>query len=395
MMKLTAAKANKAAPGRYSDGGGTGLMLYVSESGARNWIQRITIDGRRREIGLGGLPLVTLAQARDLAIDNKRAIAQGRNPIAERRALRASAQNKLTFAEAVTQVADAYRSQWRSPKTHGQFISSLEKWAVPALGDMAIEDIASADLSDVIMAVRAKAPNTATKVQQRLNLMFKWAVSKRRRLDNPAAADALALPKSIVEKQSFKALPPEEVPAALATIDATNAHISTKNALRFTALTAARSGEVRLACWEEIDWDLKAWIIPASRMKSNREHRVPLSDDAMAVLDRMKVLGTTGLIFPSARGLELSDNTLSKLHRDNGIKATVHGYRSSFRSWCQQNSVSEEAAELSLAHLVGSETRRAYARDDLLEQRRIVMRSWADFLAGRADDKVVSIGAAS
>ena len=391
-MKLTARKAATAAPGRYSDGGGTGLMLYVSEGGARNWIQRVTIHGKRREIGLGGLPLVTLAEARDAAIDIKRAVAQGRDPLAEKRTARAKTLSKLTFAAAVPRVADEYRSQWRSPKTHGQFIRSLERWAVPAIGHMAIEDIDSADLRAVILAVREEATNTATKVQQRLNLMFKWAVAAGRRKDNPASADALALAKVTAQKQHFAALDPNDVAGALAQIDASGAHVHTKAILRFIALTASRSGQARGATWAEIDLDRKVWTIPAERMKSPRPHTVPLTDDAIATFP----MGPReGLIFPSARGMEVSDNTLSKLHRELGIPATPHGYRTSFRVWAQRNKVSEEAAELALSHLVGSETRRAYARDDLLDQRREIMGAWADFIAGRAaPDNVIPIAKA-
>lgn len=381
--RLTAKTVANLGAGRYSDGGGVGLILYVEPSGGRRWIQRTMIHGKRREIGLGGWPAVSLAEARDKAIDNARAIDDGRDPLAERRRQAQDARKRLTFEEAARLACEELKVQWRSPKEAPAFISSMHRWVFPGIGKTDVVDVTPADIRQVLLRVRKAAPNTATKVQHRVLSVFKWAVAEGYRTDNPAASDALALPKANHVKKNNRALSHAEVGAALKTIDNSTAHVGTKNALRFLILTAGRSGEIRGATWDEIDLDRRIWTIPAARMKVARDHRVPLSDQAMEVLALAAGNHAPGgLVFGSAQGKALSDNTLTKCLRDNNVPSTAHGFRSSFRSWCQDMEVTEEVAELCLAHVNSDRTRAAYARSDVLEQRRRVLHSWAAYVTG-------------
>ncbi|MFT7191274.1 MAG: integrase [Dinoroseobacter sp.] len=226
-------------------------------------------------------------------------------------------------------------------------------------------------------------PNLSVKVQHRILSVFKWSVAEGLRATNPATSDALALPKLELKQKNNLALPYSELHDAIETVKTSGAWASTKLAIEFTILTASRSGEVRGARWEEIEQSTATWTIPAERMKMRREHRVPLSGGALAVLNEAEPLrDVSGLVFPSVRSKQLSDMTLSKLVRELGIKSTVHGFRSSFRTWTQeQTTVPGEIAEAALAHVKADKVEAAYARSDLLEKRRKLMESWAEFIS--------------
>ena len=383
--RLTARLIENLGPGRYSDGGGLGLMLWVSKNESRTWVQRLTVAGKRRDIGLGPWPVVTLAKARDQAMTNRRAVWEGRDPIDEKRLARAEARRRITFADAAPQACQELSSGWLSPKEPRAFMSSLERYAFPFFGNHLISDVSPTEIRRAILACREVAPNTATKVQRRILAVFKWAIAEGLRTGNPANAEALALPKMEFRPKYNRALPYAEVTQAIDKVKASEAGTVTKLALEFTALTACRSGEVRGARWEEIDWDAKLWEIPAERMKMRRAHRVPLSDRAIEILRMAEPLGDkTTLIFPSARGRRLSDVTLSKLLRDLGIDSTVHGLRASFRTWTQeQTNAPYEVAEAALAHVKGDKTEAAYARSDLFDKRRKLMDAWSSYLAVR------------
>ncbi|WP_209509453.1 tyrosine-type recombinase/integrase [Ruegeria sp. HKCCE4150] len=391
--RLTARSIESLGPGRYSDGTGIGLMLWVSDTGARSWVQRLRVHGRRRDMGLGSYPLVTLAEARDLAQANKKAAVQGRDPFSEKRRLKKEAARRLTFAEAAERTRDELAPTWRGKKEPQAFLSSLKTYAFPYFGNTAVVEITSADIRRAVLACRAKVPNLSVKVQHRILSVFRWSIAEGLRETNPATSEALALPKMERKQKNNRALPYSEVRDAIETIKASGAWASTKLAIEFTVLTAARSGEVRGAVWDEIDMSFAVWTIPAERMKMNREHRVPLSGRALEVLKEAESLrDASGLVFPSVRGKQLSDMTLSKLVKELGIKSTVHGFRSSFRTWAQERTnVPGEVAEAALAHVKADKVEAAYARSDLFEKRRKLMKSWAAFLS-EDSAKVARIG---
>ena len=375
------------SPGRYGDG--NGLYLNVAKGGSTSWIQRITIKGRRRDIGLGGYPTVSLAQARRMAAENRTAVAEGRDPLAERR--RASVP---TFRVAATEFHAFNRPLWRSEHHAKTWLGMLEKHVFPRIGNMPVDEVKTEDIVAVLDPIWTKIPETARRVRQRVRAVFWRCMSKGYIEHNPAgeALDGafLPVPRS---KNHLRSLPYQDCPAALEAIEKSGASLASKLCLRFIILTAARYGEARYATWSEIDYDDKLWVIPASRMKMNVQHRVPLSDAAIAVLERAKGIGDgAGLIFPSPSPLKpgkaLSENTLTKLLKQVDLhdRATVHGFRSSFRVWAAECTTASHAAmEISLAHSVGSSIEQAYARTDLLGQRRELMQQWADYLVKPSD----------
>ena len=375
-------------PGKYFDG--HGLYLRVEPNGTRFWVQRITIRGKRCELGLGPASLVPLAEARTKAIENRRMAREGGDPLAEKRRAKAI----LTFEQATKKAHEELSPTWKNPKDRAAFLSTLETHMFPRIGSLPIPDVTSADIRQAILTVRKSAPEVARKLVFRVSAVFKWAIAEGMRKDNPARSDALALPRVEMKREHRKALPYSEVAGCLAAIDASGAGQSTKLALDLLVLTASRSGEVRLADWSEIDLAAKVWEIPVERMKMKRPHRVPLSSRAVAVLTEAKaVTGGKGLVFPGSKaGKPLSDMTLSKLVKELGFDADVHGFRTSFRTWAQERTnFPREVAEAALAHLSGDAVERAYARSDLFEKRRKMMDAWAAFLAEKRADNVVRI----
>lgn len=378
MGNLTAAKVKSInKPGRYIDG--NTLMLVVAPGGSKSWIQRLTIRGKRHDIGLGGYPLVTLAEAREMAFENRRIARRGGDP----RALRAT---MPTFAECAEKVYQAKLATWQSEKVRKNWRDRLEKYALPRLGTKAVDGIGRDDVLGILAPIWGSKRETARKVRTIIREVLALAVALGH-IETNVAGEAIdgALPKHKPSTIHHRALPYADLPDALAKLDGDT---PAKLALRFLVLTAARSGEVREATWSEIDLDRREWRIPAARMKAKQEHRVPLSDAAVVVLERAKVLDDdSGLAFPSAtrRGQPMSDMTLTKVLRDAGLadRATVHGFRSSFRDWCADTGKPREIAEAALAHVVGG-VEGAYFRSDLLERRRAVMEGWARFVTGEA-----------
>jgi len=306
-------------PGKYHDGGGVGLYLRVETNGSRFWVQRIVIKGKRRELGLGSAAFVSLAEARDASIANKRAVIAGEDP------LRAKHEAKAvpTFEEAARRVHELHRPTWRNPKHAAQFITTLETYAFPRLAARKVTDVTSADVLAVLTPIWTPKAETARRVRQRIGTVLTWCVAQGRRQDNPAQDIERALPKASRAQAHRKALPYERVPECLAVIRRTRAGESTKLAFEFLVLTAARSGEVRGARWPEIDLHgarsiaeatRATWVLPAARMKAKREHRVPLAPRAIEILRQATALEDgSGLIFPgSRRDTPLSDMTLSE-----------------------------------------------------------------------------------
>ena len=368
-------------PGRYGDGRGSrGLYLRVHQTTngrvSKSWAQQLRIGDKVTNLGLGPYPEVTLALAREKAIENSLKVAAGEDP----RIPEATIPN---FADAVEEVIAFHAEAWKNPKTAKRWRATLTTYAMPALGTKLVSEITTADVMSVLTPIWVAKPETGRKVRQRIGSVMKWAIAKGYREHNPAGDSlAAALPKVGQRAKHHPALPFAEVSDAINQVKGTDAWLATKLVLEFLTLTATRSGESRLASWDEVDLKSATWTIPASRTKNGLEHRVPLSRQAMGVLSTAQTLGgNSGMIFPSARGKALTDSTISKLLRENGIECVPHGMRSSFRDWCAECSdAPREIAEHALAHIEGSASELAYRRTDYFEHRRSLMQSWADYL---------------
>lgn len=375
-------------PGKYHDGKGTGLFLLVKPSGSRSWVQRIMVRGVRRELGLGSPPVVLLAEAREAALDNKRCAYAGGDPRAERRKARATP----TFEEAARKTHVELAPTWKNPKDRAAFLNTLAKYIFPRIGRTPISDVTSADIRQTILAAREKVPGVAHKLTYRVSFVFRWAIAEGHCTMNPATAQALALPRVERTPSHRKALLYSEVANCIDVVMASGAGETTKLALEFLILTATRSGETRQARWQDFEFhggDSAAraigatWTIPAHIAKSKRPFRVPISKRALEILRRAEALSDGSvLVFPGAkRGRPLSDMTLSKLVKKLGFNADVHGFRTSFRTWAQeQTNFAWEVAEAAMQHKVGTAVEQAYARSDVFEKRRMMMDGWSRYL---------------
>ena len=368
-------------PGRYGDGrGGNGLSLLVKPTAngrwSKTWSQRVKIGGRATNVGLGSYPVITLAEARARALENARAVAVGKNP---------RSGDAPTVAEAWEEVIRLRRPTWRdSGKSENQWRASFRDYVEPALGSKRVSEVTTADVLAVLVPHWHERAETMRRVKQRLGAVLGWALAQGFRDDNPARSEALtaALPKQSAGGHQ-RALPPNEVPAAVAAIRAGTASPVVKLAVEFVVLTGCRSGEARNATWNEIDGN--TWTIPGERTKTGKPHRIPLSGRAQAVLDEARRLADTELIFGAPRtGKPLSDNTLSKALRTADIPATVHGFRASLRDWLAAEGVPYELAEAVLAHQPRGISK-SYRRDDLLEARRPIMERWALHSTGQSN----------
>ena len=369
-------------PGRYGDGrGGYGLSLLVKPTSSgrlsKSWSQRLQINGQAVNVGLGSYPVVTLAVAREKALANRRVVSQGNDP-------RGTADRAPRFADAVERVIGIHSCSWKDGgKTAGLWRSSLNAYAMPRLGRKTVDAITSSDIMGVLVPIWTGKGETAKKVRQRMSAVMKWAIAEGFRDDNPAGEIiSAALPKTGRRVTHQRALPHADVGAALATIRESKAWPATKLAFEFLTLTACRSNEARLADWGEIDLATAIWTIPPARTKAGREHRIPLSNAALRVLRQARDLSDgTGLVFPSQRGRPLTDSTISKLARENGIGCVPHGMRSSFRDWAAECSdVPREVAEHALGHIEGSASELAYRRTDFLERRARLMQEWGAYV---------------
>ena len=385
--KLTARfAATITKPGRHGDG--NGLYLVVKPSGSKSWVLRTVVRGRRCDIGLGGYPLVSLAEARTAAFEGRKLARAGGDPLALKRR-----PDIPIFEDAARTVIGIHKPTWRDGgKSAGQWEASLRQHAFPRLGSKRVDAITTADVMAVLLPIWTEKAETARRVRQRIGTIMKWAVAQGYRDDNPAGdAIAAALPRANGTKRYFRAVHHSEVGDVIRAVRGSQASLPSRLAFEFLVFTAARSGEVRGATWSEIDLDTATWTIPGERMKGGREHRVPLSDRALAVLDEARALDEgSGLVFPAPAGRKpMSDSTLSKLLRELGIDAVPHGFRSTFRDWCSESAhAPREVVEACLAHVVKG-VEGAYARSDLLDRRRKLMDRWAAYLAKDAGDTVV------
>jgi integrase len=394
--KLSVALINKlSSPGYYGDGGG--LSLLVSKSSSKSWVFRFTLAGRRREMGLGGLHTISLGIAREKALQCRRLLAEGTDPIQARDAAKASralsTARLKTFDQCAAAYIKAHRGSWKSAKHAAQWETSLAAYASPVFGSMPVADV---DTDVVVSALRAiwdTRTETATRLRGRIESILDWAtVSQYRQGDNPARwrghlENLLANPNKIAPVKNRPALPWPQIGEFMVKLVAREG-ISAR-AVQFAVLTACRSGEVRGGTWSEIDFDARLWTIPVERMKAGKEHRVPLSTAAIALLEALPRDGD--IVFPGRdHKTALSDMSLTAVLRrmDRG-DITVHGFRSTFRDWCAEgpgNSFPREVCEHALAHSLPDRVEAAYRRGDLLDKRIVLMQAWADYCMSKVAD---------
>jgi integrase len=395
LKRLTARTvAAMKKPGRHADGGN--LYLTISKTGAgvsRRWTFLFSLNGRQREAGFGSAATVTLAEAREKAARYRSMLAKGTDPLAAMKAAREAAAARKTFGECVAELIKSKSSEWRNKKHRAQWSSTLHDHCRP-IHDVPVDLIDTQAVLGVLQPLWQRIPETASRLRGRIEAVLNYAKAQGLRSgENPAAWRghlALILPKrQKLSRGHHAALPYPDIPGFLGKLREVES--IPRLALEFAILTAARSGEALGATWDEIDIDAKVWVIPAERMKAEREHRVPLSERAMAILERMAEIRINDLVFPGHRRRRpLSGVTLAELVPG----ATVHGFRSSFRDWCgEETSFPREIAEQALAHATGGAVEQAYRRGDALEKRRALMEAWANYCEPRASN-VVAIGKA-
>jgi integrase len=382
---LSARFVTTAPPGDHHDGGG--LYLIVSPTGSRSWVYRFHHDGRRRFMGLGSLPDVSLAQARDARDEARRVRNGGRNPIDVRRAARQTEAGRKTFAEVADALILAKGPEWGNAKHAEQWRTSLEKGAAE-LRPRLIDDIDTEAVLSVLAPVWREKPESASRLRQRIEAVLSYATAHRMRSgDNPARwrghLEHLLAKPDRGARSHHAALAYADVPSFMASLRVVDTVAA--RALEFLILTAARSGEVYGAPWPEIDLEAKTWTVPASRMKAGREHRVPLSSRAVEIVETMRAGRESDFVFPGRRrGAQLSHVVMAKTIERMGVSgATPHGFRSAFRDWAgDMTHFPREVAEAALAHVVGDAAEQAYRRGDALEKRRKLMDEWDAYLRG-------------
>ena len=381
-------------PGRWSVGGVDGLALQVTESGARSWVLRLSVGGRQREMGLGSFPSVPLAEAREKARAHRAMVDQGADPISERRAAKSAAaadrDSQQSFATVAAQYIAQHAKSWKNAKHGAQWASTLRTYAEPVIGSLLVRDVTTVHVIKVLEPIWTAKTETARRIRSRMELILDFAAARGlREGPNPARwrgnlDAALPKPGRIAKVRHHAAVAVDEIGAFMTCLRAQSGMGA--KALEFAVLTAARSGEVRGAVWSELDLAAALWTVPAERMKSGREHRVPLSKPALTLLRDLPTGAPDDLVFPGLRG-PLSDMSLTAVLRRMKVDATAHGFRSTFRDWCSEHTNhSSEVAEMALAHAVGDKVEAAYRRGDLFEKRVHLMNDWATFLGSSQSD---------
>lgn len=389
---LAVAKAN--TPGYLGDGGG--LYLQVTSAGARSWIYRFMLQGRRREMGLGPYPDVSLASARALASNARSLVKTGQDPIDARRQ---TVGHRLTFDEAAKKFIEANEVAWRAETHRKHWRVSLATYASPVVGSMAVGSIGLTEIKSILTPIWHDKPETAFRLRGRIERVLDWATvsGHRDNTQNPARwrghLDKILPALSQVHRaKHFESVPVDGVATIYDRLCQSKAMSAL--GLRFIILTAARAGEVAGLTWGEIDMEGRVWALPATRSKTGRVHRVPLSDEAIAVLKTAQAIATGDLVFPGwSHGRPLALKSFRRiLASAGGGSATVHGFRSSFRDWASERTTyPREVAEMALAHLVGSKVELAYLRTDMFERRKLMMADWSNFVALPHSNTVVPI----
>ncbi|MCA0873946.1 tyrosine-type recombinase/integrase [Seohaeicola saemankumensis] len=381
--KLTKKLVENLGAGRHGDG--NGLYLVVDPSGARRWIVRVVVKGQknkkggplRTDFGLGSADLVPLNQARERALEYRRMAKQGLNPRFNAR------QEVPTFEEVAQQVHIDRMPTWKNAKHGAQWINTLRDYAFPKIGRMPVDSIGQPEVLMCLSPIWTEKHETARRLAQRIKIVLDVARSKGFRSgENPVTAikDAQVLPKVKAKPKHHEAMRWQDVPEFFADLETKNA-MSAK-ALMFTCLTAARTGEVLGLRWAELDLENRLWVCPAERMKTGEDHRVPLTDEMLAMIEPLKAVGSEFVFEGQKRHQPLSNMSMLMLLRRMKVQGvTVHGFRSTFRDWAAEvANAPREVAEKSLAHAVGNDVERAYARSDLLEKRRSLMNDWSRFV---------------
>ena len=402
--KLTARRVETAPPGKHEDG--DGLRLVVSKAGSRRWVFRFMLTGRSREMGLGADPQVSLAEAREEAAHHRKILQGGRDPIEQRETKRRVEAEKVpTFTQTAARYIRAHRRGWKNAKHQRQWVSTLKTYARPVIGDKPVDVVSTEDVLRVLQPIWTTKTETAKRVQGRVENVLDFAAAHKWRDSlNPSRwrghlDKLLPKPTRVKTVRHHPAMPYTDLPVFMAELMETDSVSAL--ALRFLVLTATRTSEALQAKWDEIDSEGAVWSIPASRMKAKREHRVPLSDAAMAVLEALPRIDGNAFVFPGARyGRPLSNMALLKVMRDRGYGAggnrgayVPHGFRSSFRDWSGEvSSFPRDVAEMALAHVIENKVEAAYRRGDLFEKRRKMMQAWADWCGqGVIERRVVPI----
>jgi integrase len=391
---LTATRVRALAePGRYLDG--NGLYLEVEPSGAKRWTLRTVIHGKRCDVGLGGLSIVSLAQARDEAVRLRKIARDGGDPIAEKRKAR---QTVPTFEEAARQVHESQSKSFRNEKHKAQWLATLDAYVFTVFGSRRVDHVDSSDVLKALSPIWLEIPETARRVRQRIKTVFDWAKAAGFRSgDNPVEGVSKVLPKHDGQQEHFAAMPYAQVPAFIQKLREYEG-VSTKLAFELLILTAARTSEVLKAKWTEFNLDGKMWIVPADRMKAKREHRVPLSARCIEILEAAKEIADGGEhVFPGA----ITKKPLSNMAFNMALRhlkqtnCTPHGFRSSFRDWAEERTnYPRSVTEAALAHAVKDKVEAAYRRTDLFDKRRKLMDAWSAFASAVSAAKVISIGEA-
>lgn len=383
MTKLTVTQIKTAAPGRHADG--NGLYLNVSKTGAKSWILRVQRNGKRQDFGLGSVIQVSLLEARQKALEGKTLLAAGTDP---RTVWNPPPCANGTFEEVAREYHKQTKSSWKNGKHVAQWISTLEEHVFPRLGSKHVQDIDARDIYAILLPIWGKIPETARRVRQRVVAVLNYAVGLGLRADEAPVGALKQLMRGCRQPRPkhFASMPYRSLPRFYEALEA-KPPTTGRLALCFLILTAARSGEVRLATWNEIDTDNAVWVIPGDRMKTGLEHRVPLSEAAISILEQLRTNAPDGskLIF-TGRGMRpLSDMTLTKALRSNWTEpATVHGFRSTFRNWAAEVvQVPDRLAESALAHMNPNKVEAAYLRTTFFEGRTRLMEKWANFVSGR------------
>lgn len=392
--KLTKKLVENLGPGRHGDG--NGLYLVVDPSGARRWIVRVVVKGQknkkgaplRTDFGLGGADLVSLPQARDRALEYRRMAKQGLNP-------RFNAQRETpTFEEIAQQVHIDRMPTWKNAKHGQQWINTLRDYAFPKIGRMPVDSIDQPEVLMCLSPIWTEKYETARRLAQRIKIVLDVAKSKGLRSgENPVTAikDAGVLPKVVKKPAHHNAMRWQDIPAFYADLSGRSAMAA--KALMFTCLTGSRTGEVLGMRWSELDFEARPWICPAVRMKTGDDHRVPLTNEMLTIIEPLKAMESAFVFEGQKRHRPLSNMAMLMLLRRMGVEGiTVHGFRSTFRDWASEvSNAPREVAEMSLSHKVGSDVERAYARSDLLDKRRALMERWTRFVA-QSEGKVVQLG---
>jgi integrase len=389
--KLSAAKIAKLSkPGMYSDG--DGLYLRVAPGGSKQWMFRYAL-GRERQMGLGSLRDVSLAEARVLAREARRVLREGRDPLEDRRQkaleARTAKAKAMTFGQAVDGYHTAHQSKWTNPKHRAQVRSTLTTHAA-SLHPLPLTAIDTHHVLAALKPIWSKTPETARRTRGRIEAVLAWGIAQGLRPEpNPARwkghLDQLLPSRAGVGPvKHHRAMPYDQIPAFAARL--AGQQWASHTALRFLILTAARTGEVRGARWQEFDLQARLWSVPAERMKARRVHRVPLSEPALELINGLQPFAGTDLVFPGARdGQPLSDMALLEVMRGLQLDYVPHGFRASFKSWATDKTAhAREAIEMALAHRVGDAVERAYMRTDMLEKRHELMRDWGNFISGKS-----------